>query len=231
MSSSTASSTTSTTAAPSNGGIVGATPTCVNAVPVEFPPVVRLPIAPPSRVKIGLVMLFSAVYAIGAIVMAVQFSNAAAASGFGITALMCAMYTVLLKHTPERIQHCTFLSITRQGLFLFGGLSVVFLGVGVYWLVTGIQAHEALNGASKFCGFMSYLMACKWAVACALRVRFFRSVAQQHIRRGVVITPGIPIPSSAVVEGGVVAVAIASDAAGACPYLTRLQQEQQKLLP
>lgn len=152
-------------------------------------PLVLVEVPRPSRIRIVLCILFIIAYVAGAGAMAAHFKNIAAAVGFGITAALIGFYLVLLQHRPETVRHCTFLSISSKGLACCVVLCMAGVATACYWLYRGVDAHQAWNGESYFCAMIAFLMAAKWSLFCALRIRLFRKVAAASLLLGAAACP------------------------------------------
>jgi hypothetical protein len=159
---------------------------------------IPLSMAPPSRIRMALYTIFAIAYGMGAVMMAVKFKNMGAAMGFAITTIMVLLFIVLVRHSPEKVQQCTFLARTAQGMILFTVLGVGYLAASLYALAYAIHDHQSYTADSYFCVFMSFLMAAKWSMLCGLRVRHFRKVARETLARGgaAFVVTGIPVASS-----------------------------------
>ncbi|CUE75958.1 transmembrane protein, putative [Bodo saltans] len=162
---------------------------------------IPLSLAPPSRIRMALFIIFAIAYGMGAVMMAVEFKNMGAAMGFAITTIMVLLYIVLVRHSPEKVQQCTFLARTAQGMILFTVLGVGYLAASFYALAYAIHDHQSYTADSYYCVFTSFLMAAKWSLMCGLRVRYFRKVARDILARGggttVYVVTGVPVVSSA----------------------------------
>lgn len=160
---------------------------------------IPLTFARPSRLRLGIFIVFAIAYVMGSIMMATHFKNMGAAMGFGITAIMVILYIVLVRHPPETVQQCTFLARTAQGMVLFTILGLGYLAAAFYALAYAIHDHQSYTADSYFCVMTSFLMAAKWSLMCGLRVRFFRKVARDILARGgahVAVVTGVPVNSS-----------------------------------
>lgn len=157
--------------------------------------VLQLSIAPTKRWLVILYVIFVIAYAMGAVMMGGEFHNPSAAAGFSCTTLMLLIYIVLARHPPERVQQCSFLARTVQGIVMFGLLTATFLALAIYYVIYASRNHQSYTGSSQYCSMTSFLMAAKWSLACAIRVRHFRIVARLMMERGVYVV-GVAIDGS-----------------------------------
>jgi hypothetical protein len=153
----------------------------------------------PPRWRFVLCGVFAAAYVCAVGAMSVAFDNYVAASGFACTVVMILLYLLLLKHRPERIMHCTFLSLSCCGLVVFSALMFGYLAAAGYFLYAVVANHEPLNGRSHVCAAVAFAMAAKWSAFAVYRIKYFRALASRIIKREGLLACGHPAKAITVV--------------------------------